>query len=300
MFDSDKNKITEIYTIIMLIVYSLLAIISINENYSYLLFNLFLIVLISSLNKLDEKIFNNKMGIFRFLLLIPVMYIMYSQVQEYISIFHSSNYDDFLIRIDTLLLGVNAADLFSNYYNQYLTEYLQITYFLFYFMPVLTGIELYKKNKLNFEYFTRVIIFTFYLSYLLYLFVPAIGPRFMIYNFSSIDLEIPGFLLTEIIRDFINVGGGIIVPSVDPSIQVNKDCMPSGHTMITIINIYLAMKYSSKIKYVHLILGISLIISTMYLRYHYFIDVVAGLILAYISLKIENRFFNYLNKMNRS
>jgi membrane-associated phospholipid phosphatase len=123
----------------------------------------------------------------------------------------------------------------------------------------------------------------------LYLFVPAIGPRFTLYEFSQLSVELPGLYFTDYLREIINTGGGIINPNMPAIDQINRDCMPSGHTMITIITIILSFRYKSKLKYPILIIGSSLIFSTVYLRYHYVIDVFAGFIFAYISLYLEKR-----------
>ena len=106
----------------------------------------------------------------------------------------------------------------------------------------------------------------------------------------------PGVLLREFFRNVVNIGGGVPPGALNPADFVNKDCMPSGHTWITIVNIYMSFKLNSKFKYFILFIGLSLILATVYLRYHYVVDLIAGAILAIISIKTEPYLNKYIQK----
>jgi len=45
-------------------------------------------------------------------------------------------------------------------------------------------------------------------------------------------------------------------------------------------------------------MGISLIIATVYLRYHYVVDVLAGIILAFVALGLESWIYSFLRSRN--
>ena len=70
--------------------------------------------------------------------------------------------------------------------------------------------------------------------------------------------------------------------------------MPSGHTMMTLMNMILAFRFRSKLRWVFLIMGCSLIFSTIYLRYHYVVDVIAGIVLALVALGLESWIHTFL------
>ena len=96
---------------------------------------------------------------------------------------------------------------------------------------------------------------------------PAIGPRYTLAHLYSIPLE--GSFLTDLVRDGLN------------ALEHNKrDAMPSGHTQIALIVLYLAYQYERFLFYVFVPIIIGLIISTVYLRYHYVIDLFAGALIA--------------------
>ena len=56
--------------------------------------------------------------------------------------------------------------------------------------------------------------------------------------------------------------------------------MPSGHTAIGLIVLFLAYRYARLLFYIFCPIVAALILSTVYLRHHYVIDVFAGAALA--------------------
>jgi membrane-associated phospholipid phosphatase len=156
------------------------------------------------------------------------------------------------------------------------------------------GVEFTVREDDKFFEFARMLIFGFFVSYLLYFFMPAIGPRFTVHEFGSLNTELPGLWLTNTFRDMVNAGGGVFPGTENPAEIINRDCMPSGHTMMTFITIVIAFQFKSKYKWFVLIIGSSLIFSTVYLRYHYVVDVIAGVFFALLTLWMEPRIEKFL------
>jgi membrane-associated phospholipid phosphatase len=286
---------TDVYTLVMLAIYTILAVYfwrDIPRSDNLILINTVLAVGIISVATISER-YSGAGRLFRLvrrIYLIPVMFLIYSQSQYYIREINPHLYDKILIEWDKAIFGANPTEWLAQFSHPALTEYLQFTYLLFFILPIMHGVELHLRSRDDkFHEFTRQIMFAFYLSYLMYFIMPAIGPRFFLHDFSAINENLPGLWLTEYFRDFINLGGGIPLDSQNPVAAVNRDCMPSGHTMITLINIILAFRYRSKLRWWFLVLGGSLIFSTVYLWYHYSVDIIAGVIFAMISLWVEPR-----------
>jgi membrane-associated phospholipid phosphatase len=129
--------------------------------------------------------------------------------------------------------------------------------------------------------------FCYFISYVLYFAMPAVGPRFTLHTFSELDTDLPGVFLTSLLRSLVNAGGGITWLAPDPVSIVNRDCMPSGHTMLTLVNIVLGFRNRSRFRWWFLVVGGSLIFSTVYLRYHYVVDVLVGAVLMVMTLPLE-------------
>lgn len=221
--------------------------------------------------------------IFRSFYILPVAYMLYSQVSNYIMLVNPGNYDPMLAAWDRALFGVNPTEWIYRFANPVATEYFQIWYNFFQLMLVPPAIEFFTRRRMRtFRIYAMTLVFGFYVSYLLYFVMPAIGPRFEVHDFTSIDRELPGLVLTEPFRDLINAGNNITPDMTDPYLVVNRDCMPSGHTMMSILGMLMAWRYRSRWRWLLTVGGTSVVISTVYLRYHYVVDVIAGTILALI------------------
>ncbi len=176
--------------------------------------------------------------------------------------------DSVLIKLDLIIFGVHPTVWFESISFPLLTEYMQWIYATFYFLPMILGVIIYRKGHfVDFHLFIFVIVLGFYLSYFGYFLVPAIGPRFTL---NHVQMEsLTGVWLTSAMRDALNSLEGI-----------QRDAFPSGHTEITLLTMMYARRHSKIYFYILLVIGTSLIISTVYLRYHYVVDVFAGIMLA--------------------
>ncbi len=288
----------DIYTIIMLIIYTIFALIlfpKLNNAIELILTNLTIFSVVIAVSYFQFKHSTNKsITIFRKVYLAPIVYMIYVQVQNYVQIVNPNLVDDILIKWDQMIFGGNPTEFLNKISFPFLTEILQICYMLYFVMPLMVAIDLHlKKNTQGFEEFARMILFAFYWSYLMYFFMPAIGPRFTVHEFLTLDFELPGLFLTEFLRGIVNNGGGIPIGHPDPAAVVNRDCMPSGHTWITLTNMIIAFRYKSSFRWFVLLGGSGLIFATVYLRYHYVVDVIAGAVFALLTIYLEPKVRNF-------
>ncbi|MDP4116314.1 MAG: phosphatase PAP2 family protein, partial [Bacteroidota bacterium] len=70
----------------------------------------------------------------------------------------------------------------------------------------------------------------------------------------------------------------------------------SGHTMLTLITMYLAIRLKSRSRYFIVPVGTMLIFATVYLRYHYVIDLIGGAAFMMFSLWTGRLLFNWWQK----
>lgn len=193
--------------------------------------------------------------------------------------------DDFLIKLDLAILGVNPTVELHKIATSLLTEILQIIYATFFFLPVLVAIDLIRSGKQEeFNFLSFIVVYGFVLSFIGYFLFPAIGPRFTIHNFFATDTELPGVAVTNYIRYVINSAEGIIPGHPDPASIVQRDAFPSGHTQLTLVTMFYAIKFRSKTVIWLIPVGILLIFSTVYLRYHYFVDLIGGLVFMLLTI----------------
>ncbi len=176
--------------------------------------------------------------------------------------------DDILIKIDHAIFGVHPTVWLERFVHPVVTVILQIAYITYYPMAIVLGIVLVSKGRMKeFDEAVFGIILCFYLSYIGYILVPALGPRFALAHAQTRGLDAGAFVLA--IQDTLN------------ALENTKtDAFPSGHTAIALMTLYYAWKFNEKTLTILLVPTVSLlIISTVYLRYHYVIDVIAGVLL---------------------
>lgn len=290
----------DIYTLVIVTLYSILSVVyyqHIPMAAALLLVNLLIVTVICSSILLTHFTDYGVFRLVRYFYTIPVVYLMYDQTHYFVRLVHPVDYDGLLIAADRWLCGVDPTVWLGRFAHPALTEYLQICYFLFYVLPVTHAIELWMNDDIDrLKIFARKMSFVYFISYLAYFAMPAVGPRFTLHDFSSTSIELPGLWLTEALRTVVNAGGGVTAGALHPVEVVNRDCMPSGHTMLTLVNIILGFHFGSRFRWMFAVVGGSLIISTVYLRYHYVIDVVIGVLLAIILLPLEIPVDKYCRK----
>lgn len=192
---------------------------------------------------------------------------------------HGQDYDNLLIAADRAMFGVDPTHWMYQFAHPALTEVLQLAYFSYYFLFIAAGVELFLRQRIeDFDEGSFVIVYAFCLSYIGYLALPAVGPRWHLHEFSSISKELPGLFFTEPIRAFLNGAEHIGAAVLAPPPGAHRNVFPSGHTLTTLVVATLGFRYKLKSRWILAVVIALLIISTVYLRYHYVIDLVAALL----------------------
>ncbi len=294
-WDSDQLRLRGVlsaldwYTLGIMGIYSVLAIAFypiIPKATSILITNALFAVAIVAIAWLSLVLPHRAIRNLRFFYVIPMVYPMYQQSQQLVPALHPRDYDALLI---------DPTRWIAQYAHPLLTEYLQVCYVSFYLLPIIVALSFFLQRRISTMLsFGRMIVFSFYVSYLAYFALPAIGPRFTLHEFDRLDQELPGLVLTPALRALVNEGGGIEPGAANPEKVVNRDCFPSGHTMMTLLTIVLAWRYRSSVRLLVTIIGASLIVATVYLRYHYVVDLIAGALCAGAMLIVEPRVYRWL------
>ncbi len=212
----------------------------------------------------------------------PFLYV----ILIYQSLGHLTHYlhpdiDPQLIRIDFLLFGVHPTVWIERWIVPWFTAVLSVAYLSYFFLPARLVHTLYVKNpRRDFHLAVFVLLLGWYLSFCGNILFPAIGPRYTLAQLQSVPLN--GSFITDFVRHFINFA------------ENNKqDCMPSGHTAIALIVLFLSYRYARLLFYLFCPVVGALILSTVYLRYHYVIDLFAGAALAAGCIIIGPRLYRW-------
>ena len=150
---------------------------------------------------------------------------------------------------------------------------LTVCYALYYFHPIVLGALLWRDDLraktpgARFPAYVFGMLLVFYVSYAGYFLVPAIGPRFTIAH----DGPLPRGAIARTIDETLD------------RLETNRrNCFPSGHTMVTIAVLVEAGRRSRKTFLGFFPFALGLVLATVAGRYHYVVDVVAGIVLAVV------------------
>jgi membrane-associated phospholipid phosphatase len=124
-----------------------------------------------------------------------------------------------------------------------------------------------KKQFHEFRYYAFLIALGFLTSYVGYFLVPARGPRFLLMGLQTYELQ--GLWLYHWLRS-----------TLDVIESAHYDCFPSGHTEMTILAWWGSRAISSNLFRAMFVYTLGVVFATVYLRYHYTVDVVAGAVVA--------------------
>jgi membrane-associated phospholipid phosphatase len=209
---------------------------------------------------------------FSYVVIIPIIFNSLGDIIPYL---RTGTFDGILIQIDFLLFKNHPTVWLEKIISPGLTALLQLAYTSYYFIPLsLVVILVIKKKEQELDLALFGITLCFYLSYVGYLLVPAMGPRFSLDHLQTISLQADHVI--QSIQDIVN------------ALEHNKtDAFPSGHTAIALLTLWYARKCRERVFFwLSLPVVILLIFSTVYLRYHYVIDVIAGILTTLLAIII--------------
>ena len=179
-------------------------------------------------------------------------------------------FDHLIIAIDRLIFGTLPNIWVQKIVNPWLTEIMQLSYSIYWItIPLGGAIFYFRKEFHHFERLLFYVTFTFFLSYFIFIFFPVAGPRF--YLADQIQANYHGFMISNLLRNFVrNVGfrGG---------------AFPSSHVGVAVVILIYVWHFRPGIaRFLFLPLVIALSLATIYGQYHYFTDVLAGLLMGII------------------
>jgi membrane-associated phospholipid phosphatase len=216
-----------------------------------------------------------------------VVPLVFTQVGILIHAVRAADYAPALERLDRVLFfGHNPLEALERWSHPAVTELMQWLYTSYLLLPPgIVALLAWKAGGAVMSRSLFVLLGVMYLSYVGYFLVPAAGPNIHnnlgpwrpvdievlpLYRFSS---DLPGVSATDGLRTWMF--------EVE---LTKKDCFPSGHVAVAIVCWILARRVDRRFAPLFGILAAGVTISTVYLRYHYVVDVAAGALLAWFAL----------------
>ena len=191
--------------------------------------------------------------------------------------------DEFLSNLDQNIFKFQPSIEFSKHFNSlFFSELFYFGYFCYYLLPLVVFGILYKFLPQKIEEFGFILISSFLLYYFIFIIIPAEGPQFY-FTFPDNYIEAQGIF-------------GNMVKLIQKNGEVPTAAFPSSHVGISwIVIFWLYQNFRKSVKY-FLPFVILLMFSTVYIKAHYFVDVVAGFLTAPIVFFLTFKFYKFLNQ----
>lgn len=221
-------------------------------------------------------------------LVIPVVF---TEVGVLTNTIRAYDYAAELEQMDRALFGFNPLEALEAWENPFVSEVMQWAYNAYIVLPVVAMLLLAWKGSPVFvarSLFSLLAVF--FLSYVGYYLVPASGPNIHnnfgppgpcgidpmpLYRFTS---GLPGVWLKDALKEWMW------------SVELTKrDCFPSGHVAAAVACAAYAARLGRGWGIAGWVIATGVVLSTVYLRYHYVVDVIAGLVLAALCVTVLER-----------
>lgn len=231
-----------------------------------------LIVLASRSSASRSSALGRAVWIFRNWYPLPLVSFCYREMAILIAAAWGRSFDGLLADLDFAIWHANPTVWLERIEVSWLTLFLQIVYTLFVPAVLLVPTILWRKRRYaEFRYCAFLIALGYLVSYIGYFIVPARGPRFLLDPLQHRPLD--GGHLAEAMRGML-----------DGLESAHYDCFPSGHTELTILAWWLSRQISPRLGWVYLAYTLCIIFATVYLRYHYTVDLFAAVLVAAVLL----------------
>ena len=194
--------------------------------------------------------------------------------------------DDLLIAADRAIFGTDVTVWLERFVTPFWAAFFYVAYSTYYFLPLVLGGFLWKRDLEEARRFIFTLSVCFYVSYAGYFTIPAFGPRTAQADLYTVPLE-----STSVARS--------ISHTINELEHTKLDVFPSGHTMITVVVLIIAWRHARRVFWWLLPVAALLIFSTVYCRYHYVVDVIAGILLAFVTVPLGERLYDTLGSRQR-
>lgn len=206
-------------------------------------------------------------------------FLIYTNLHDTIGFVNPHDVHHWLVALDGRIFGVQPCVWAEQFIAPALTELMQFLYFNFFWIAPSTSLVLLLRGRWpEFRAATFGIVACFFMGYALYVAFPAAPPRLvLVYEF------------TKNLRGY-PVGFSALSARAFSLLPVDsRAAFPSLHTAASLVALVFAWRFVRWWSWVLLPFVLGLWASTIYLRHHYFVDLVAGWLLAPVALWVAPR-----------
>jgi membrane-associated phospholipid phosphatase len=216
--------------------------------------------------------------------------LIYTNLHDTIGFVNPHDVHFWLIALDDLVFGVQPCVWAEQFITPARTELMQFLYLNFFWIAPSTSLVLLLQRRWpQFRAATLGVIVCFYIGYALYVVFPAAPPRLvLVYEFTKNLRGYPMGFSTLSAQAFA------LLP-VD-----SRAAFPSLHTAVSLVGLIYAWRHVRVWFWILLPFVLGLWASTVYLRHHYVVDLIAGWLLAPLAVWIAPRLDAWWTRRQRA
>jgi membrane-associated phospholipid phosphatase len=178
-------------------------------------------------------------------------------------------FDASLVALDHALFRAHPTVWLEQFSGYWMNEYMQLAYTTYLPLLPLFGAYLWRRGRREgFATYIVSMCVAYYLCYVIFLFFPIEGPHHTLAHLQRVELT--GGPFTAVI--------GLI----EKHGRVHGGAFPSTHVAGAVVVLISAYRFARRLGYALTPLVLSICVSTVYGRYHYAVDVLAGTVMGVI------------------
>lgn len=203
--------------------------------------------------------------------------------------------DEHVVKFEQTVFGFQPSLAFMHALpHAAVSELFYAAYFSYYVMIVGVGLALFIRNRTQFLHYVSVVSFVFYCCYLAFIFLPVSGPRLFFREVDGYQLPAEWLALGAEHPYPDAVTRGVfywIITTIYAVAEPAGAALPSSHVVVALATVSFSFRYLPRVRHVHLVAAVLLCLSTVYCRFHYAVDVVAGIAVAALLVPLGNRLY---------
>ncbi len=191
-----------------------------------------------------------------------------------------NNIDPILIKSDAYIFGFQPSVEFSSAFSSLLwSELMYFSYFCFYLIIMTFVLYVFFKRRAYFAEAVFKLSFALYFFYLFFSFIPSAGPQFY---FNAPENRLPDAYFFNHVMHFIQ-----------ETAEQPTGAFPSSHVGISVIIVWLSYRKALSLFKLFGPVVLLLILSTVYIKAHYVVDIIGGLFIAPFILYLSNILYRF-------
>jgi membrane-associated phospholipid phosphatase len=206
---------------------------------------------------------------------LPLIFGLFYAEMEYLGLIFfdfDNSLDPYLIHLEQWIFGFQPSLQWSRVWPwAWFHELMEFAYFTYYFLAASVVLMVFREPGFQqddrweiLRDFIRDLSVVMLICYTLYTLFPAWGPKY----FREGYVEVGGWIFTDIMR-YIHNNGALLGAA-----------FPSSHVAGSMVPWWYVWRYFPRWRWPMTVIFVLLCMSTVYNRYHYVVDVIAGLMLA--------------------